>query len=72
MAVATVVSSALQINYKVTQIDGKELVKNDKFSKVKTAALDDDIFAVGNALGGLLYYPVQSVLRIDNSLITNA
>lgn len=71
MAVATVVSSALQINYKVTQADGTEKVKNEKFPKVKAAALDDDIFAVGTALGGLLYYPVQSVLRINNSLITN-
>lgn len=71
MAKATVVSSSLQINYKVTQADGKEQIKNEKFSKVKAAAVNDDIFAVGTALGGLLNYPVQSVLRVDNSLITN-
>ena len=72
MASSTLVSSSLQINYKVGQAtNGTDKISSVKFAKVKAAATNDDIFAVGTAMGALISYPVVSLLRLDNSLVTN-
>lgn len=72
MSKSTLIHTSLQINYRTGQSDaGNDIIKNQKFSKVKVTALDDDVFAVATALGTLLNYPVQSILRLDNNLITN-
>ncbi len=72
MAKATVTSSTLQINFKVGQTTkGVDQLKNEKFTKVKAEATNDDIFAVGSEISGLYAYPLVSLVRIDDSLITN-
>lgn len=72
MAKSTLVQSTVQISYRIGQsAAGKDIIKNQKFSKVKVTALDDDVFTVATALGTLLNYPVQGIVRLDNNLITN-
>lgn len=69
---STTSHSTVQINYKVGQnTSGKDLIKSDKFPKLNLAATNDDIYAVATALGALLSYPVVSISRVDNNVITN-
>ena len=70
---STIAHSTLQINYKAGQnTNGKDLIKSDKFPKLNPKVTDDDIYAVATALGALLSYPVVSIAKIDNNVITNA
>ncbi|WP_026882486.1 DUF1659 domain-containing protein [Clostridium akagii] len=73
MATSSAISkSTLQINYKTGQnANGKDVIKSDKFPKLNSAVTNDDIYAVAAALGTLLIYPVVSIERVDNNVITN-
>ena len=73
MATSSAISkSTLQINYKTGQnTNGKDVIKSDKFPKLNSAVTNDDIYAVAAALGTLLIYPVVSIERVDNNVITN-
>lgn len=74
MAVTTTkVQSILAIKYKVgMDAKGNDQFKTQRFSKVKVNAPDEKLFEIGTALGTLLKYPVNEVLREDDQLIVNA
>lgn len=69
---STKVQSTMSIKFK-TGVDakGKDTTKSHKFSNVKVAAADEDVFAVGTAIGSLLKYQLVDVLRDDQSSIEN-
>lgn len=50
---------------------GKDIIKSVNFRKVKTSALEQDIFDVAQGIAVVLKYPVNGVLRQDvNELIS--
>ena len=69
---STKVHSAMVLKFK-NGVDskGKDIIKSQSFSKVKVAATDDEILAVGTALGALLAFPLVDVSRQDQSTIIN-
>lgn len=69
---STKLQSSLQLRYK-TGIDtnGKDIIKKQGFSKIKTAAIDDDVLAIGTAISTVLKYPVVQILRDDMNQIEN-
>lgn len=71
-AVTTKSSTSIVLRYK-TGVDtgGNDIVKNQKIAKVKVTASDDNILAVGNAIGALLEYTLTGVSKIDESQIVN-
>lgn len=51
----TLTGNAMILKFKVgVDKEGKDVFKTQRFSKVKSTATDENIFAVGNALGALL------------------
>ena len=74
MAVTSVkVHSAMVLKFK-TGVDakGNDLIKSQSFSKVKVGATDEDILAVGAALGDLLEFALTDVSRQDQTTIMNS
>lgn len=71
-AKTTKLQSEMQISFK-TGVDtkGNDIIKKQNFSKVKVAAIDDDILAVGTAIGNVLKYSVSQIERIDTNSIIN-
>jgi len=71
MAVNNVpVGATLQLQFQ-TGVDGNgyPVFRNKSLNKVKTNALDQDIFDVAQALTGLREYILADVLRIDTARI---
>lgn len=71
-ATSTKMQSTMLLKYK-TGVDakGKDILKNERFSKLKVNAKDEDILAVANVIAALMAYPVSHVLREDQSAIIN-
>lgn len=69
---STKVQSTMVLKIK-TGLDskGKDIIKKTSFSKVKVMASDENILAVGSAMGALLNYPVTEVVRQDSNLVIN-
>ena len=69
---STKVQSTMNVKFK-TGIDakGNDILKNQKFSKVKVTAGDSNILAVGTALGTVLKYPMVDIAREDINIIIN-
>ena len=73
MAVKSILlESAMVIKYK-TGVDknGKDVIKSGRFNKIKLNSTDEDLFAVGEALGTLIKYPVLQVTRENESHLIN-
>ena len=70
--ISTKVQSTMNVKFK-TGIDatGKDILKNQRFSKVKVTAGEAGILAVGTAFGTLLKYPLVEVLREDINILIN-
>jgi hypothetical protein len=69
---SSVQKSALTIKYKEgVDLSGDDIIKAKKFSNVKTAALDEDIYAIGTALSPLMKYPLMETVRTDESILVN-
>lgn len=51
--------------------NGKDIIKKLSLGKVEPTAVDQDIYDVATAIIGIIDYPVQTVQKIDNSLLTN-
>lgn len=66
------VGSALVLRKVVsTTLEGKEVCKTQKFSKVKIKATAQDILDVAEAMAALVVYPVKEILREDTSTLIN-
>lgn len=72
-AVSTKLQSALVLKY-VDGVDvgGKEIIKSQRFSKVKTTAVDQDIYDVAVEVENLLGKTLNELIREDENSITNA
>lgn len=71
-AISSKSQTSVLLKYK-TGIDqyGKDVFKNQKFSNVKTTALDQDIYDTATSIGTLLSYPVSAIEKDDLSTIIN-
>lgn len=70
MAVSTKVQSTMIIKFKTgTDANGEDILKSQRFSKIKVDAEDESILAVGTELGGLLKYSLAEVVREDLNLV---
>lgn len=69
----THVKSALTLKYK-DGIDknGKDVIKSKKFSNVKLTAEDQGLYDVATAFNPLMKYPIQEIVRSDDSTLINA
>ncbi|MBI6873454.1 MULTISPECIES: DUF1659 domain-containing protein [Clostridium] len=72
-ATATKLQTTLVIKYKDgVDAKGKEIIKSQRFSKVKTTATEQDIYDVSVEVGKLLGKTLDEVIREDQSGIMNA
>ncbi|MCT8978319.1 DUF1659 domain-containing protein [Clostridium sp. CX1] len=71
-ATATKLSSSLIIKY-IDGVDskGKEIVKKQSFSKIKTSAAEQDLFDVAKEIEKLIGKTLDEVIREDQNSITN-
>ncbi|WML32629.1 DUF1659 domain-containing protein [Clostridium sp. OS1-26] len=72
-ATSTKLQTTLVLKYK-DGVDekGKELIKNQRFSKVKTTASEQDVYDVALEIQKLLGKTLDEVIREDQSSIMNA
>jgi 23S rRNA maturation mini-RNase III len=72
-AVSTRLQSSLVLKY-VDGVDekGKEIIKSQRFSKVKTNAADQDLYDVALKVEDLLGKTLNELIREDENSITNA
>lgn len=64
MAVSKIAKTTLNLHYVCGQDEkGKDIYKNQRFSKVKPAAVDDDIFEAAQALVSLM--PMESMPEVQ-------
>lgn len=71
-ATATKLSSSLIIKY-IDGVDpkGKEIVKKQSFSKIKTSAAEQDLFDIAKEIEKLIGKTLDEVIREDQNSITN-
>ena len=70
--VSTKVASALKLTMKVgVDINGKDKFATKRLSNLKVAALDADIFAVGQAISNIKTYPLFGLDREDQFSLVN-
>ena len=50
-------------------IDGKEVIKAKTYSHLKPTAVDDDIYAVAEALASLQVPTIEEVLKVETSVL---
>lgn len=72
-AIATKLQTTLVLKY-VDGVDanGKEVIKNQRFSKVKVTATEQNLYDVASEFEKLLGKPLNELIREDQSGITNA
>lgn len=69
---STKVQSTMIVRFKDgVNAKGDDVIKGQRFSKIKVNALDADIFEVGTAIGSLLRFPVVQIVREDENNIVN-
>ena len=69
---STKVQSNMVIRFK-DGIDekGNDIIKSQRFSKLKVTSEDADILSVGTTLGNLLKDEVVDIVREDQSIVVN-
>lgn len=71
-AALTKISSSLVIVLNTGKDEnGKDTSKKLNLGAVTTIALDQDIYDVASAIGNILNYPVATIQKVENSLLTN-
>lgn len=50
---------------------GKAVYRTRTYTNVKAIAADSDVFAVAKGISSLQSYPVQSIDRVDDSILVN-
>lgn len=64
--VSTIVDSRLQLRLQTGEdTQGNPIVRTKTYSRVKPAALDEDVYAVAKALAGLQINPLVEVKRVN-------
>ncbi|AKN33816.1 hypothetical protein Ccar_24500 [Clostridium carboxidivorans P7] len=72
-AKSTKLESSMVLKYKDgTDKNGKDKIKKLNFSKVKTSAVDQDVFDVAKSIETLLGKTLNELIRVDQNGITNA
>lgn len=72
-AKATKLQTTLLLKYKDgADAKGKDVIKTQRFSKVKTSASDQDIYDVSVELVKLIGKPLNEIVREDQNGIMNA
>ncbi|MCT8977902.1 DUF1659 domain-containing protein [Clostridium sp. CX1] len=71
-ATATKLQTTLIVKY-IDGVDpkGKEIIKSQRFSKVKTNAAEQDLFDVAKEVEKLIGKTLDEIIREDESGITN-
>ncbi|MBC3805035.1 DUF1659 domain-containing protein [Acetobacterium fimetarium] len=59
----------IQIRSNYGMVDGKEVIKSKTYSNLKETAVDDDIYAVAQALAGLQTPTMEEVIKIESTLL---
>ena len=63
------ISNKLQLRSNYGTIDGKEVIKAKTYSHLKPTAVDDDIYAVAEALASLQGPTIEEVLKVETSVL---
>ena len=63
------ISNKLQLRSNYGTIDGKEVIKAKTYSHLKPTAVDDDIYAVAEALASLQVPTIEEVLNVETSVL---
>ena len=63
------ISNKLQLRSNYGTIDGKEVIKAKTYSHLKPTAVDDDIYAVAEALASLQVPTIEEVLTVETSVL---
>ncbi|HAT57084.1 MAG TPA: hypothetical protein DCS74_05860 [Veillonellaceae bacterium] len=73
MAVSKVCSSSkLVIRIQTGEMNGNNpVIKELSFSRIKSDAKDEELYAAGDALAGLQSHPVDGVRRVDTYSMTS-
>jgi len=72
-AIATKLQTTLLVKYEDgVDAEGKEIIKSQRFSKIKTTATEQDILDLALEIEKLLGKTLNEVIREDQSGITNA
>ena len=73
MAITTKTKTSLILTYhEGVDTNGKDILKSDRYGKVKITAADADILEVSQAIGSLKGSPLIKVAKQDESNIANA
>lgn len=73
MAKSTKTKTSLILTYhEGVDTNGKDILKSDRYGKVKIAASDDDVMAVSQAIGSLKSTLLIKVTKQDESNVENA
>ena len=71
-AIANKLSTILQLKVKTgTDEEGKDILATQSFRRVKTDALDDDIYAIAQAIDSMESTPLVSVAKQDTYELVN-
>ncbi|HAZ05793.1 DUF1659 domain-containing protein [Acetobacterium wieringae] len=63
------ISNKLQVRSNHGVVDGKEVIKSKTYSNLKETAVDDDIYAVAEALASLQVPTMEEVLKVETTLL---
>jgi hypothetical protein len=70
---STQIKSSLTIKYKDgVDSNGKDILKTKKYSNIKLTAADQNLLDVATAFNPLMKYPIQEVVRSNDSVLVNA
>ena len=62
-------SNKVQVRSNYGLVDGKETIKSKTYSNLKASAIDDDIYAVAQALASMQEPTMEEVIKIESSLL---
>ncbi len=74
MAISSIkTSSSVLLTYKDgVNSKGEDIYKNQRFSKIKVAAKDEDVYSIAGAMANLLMSDVTEITREDKSKLIEA
>ena len=55
-----------------TDDEGKDIMKNRTYSKIRVDAADEDIHTVAQTLGGLQKHSMEGIIKIEESKLVEA